>query len=449
VQGDGVPRWLSQERAESERFARIVEDPSAAKGDQDFAAELGLTSSLRELGRSGSPDAETRRRIRAGIVERLGRTDEQAEEPVARHALSGLLVAAAAVLVAVGGLGMLLSKDALPGDPLYGVKLAGESAALGLTFGQQAKAEKYLEFANNRLDELAQLKDSGRDSSAYLTGLAGFDSNARAGVAQLTTLATESGNPQQLTDLRNWARERATKLAAEGPAIPSAATGRFAAAQSLLAAIEARATALTDRMWCYTITSGSTDELGALPAQGGCDQRPAPRAGSPSTGATPSEAPPTPIPAQTGLPRSTVSSTAGTTAQPTPPLPPATGVAPPSVINPPILSPPAPYVTATASCLDPAPDIGITTDRGSLRSGAAGTYELRGRYAVHGHPVDPGREVDSAPWRRCACHCGVAKIKVRSLNDSPNWLVRLRPTLPSRWRSPRRTNRHPRLPRRI
>jgi hypothetical protein len=351
VQGDGVPRWLSQERAESERFARIVEDPSAAKGDQDFAAELGLTSNLRELGRSGSPDAETRRRIRAGIVERLGRIDEEAEEPVARHArltLSGLLVAAAAVLIAVGGLGMLLSKDALPGDPLYGVKLAGESAALGLTFGQQAKAEKYLEFANNRLDELAQLKNSGGDSGDYLTGLAGFDSNSRAGVAQLTTLATESGNPQQLTDLRNWAQERATKLAAEGPAIPSAATGRFAAAQSLLAAIEVRATALTDRMRCYTITSGSTDELGALPAQGGCDQRPAPRAASPSTGATPSEAPPTPIPAQTGLPTSTVSSTAGATAQPTPPLPPTTGVAPPSVINPPILPTTGPRLTITS-----------------------------------------------------------------------------------------------------
>jgi hypothetical protein len=350
VQGDGVPRWLSQERAESERFARIVEDPSAAKGDQDFAAELGLISSLRELGTSGSPDAETRRRMRAGIVERLGPTGEEAEEPVARHgrpALSGLLVSAAAVLIAVGGLGMLLSKDALPGDPLYGVKLAGESAVLVLTFGQQAKAEKYLEFANSRLDELAQLKDSGGDSSDYLTGLAGFDSDARAGVAQLTTLATASGSPQQLTYLRNWAQERATKLAAEGPAIPSAAAGRFAGAQSLLAAIETRATALTDRMRCYTITSGSTDELGALPAQGVCDQRPAPRTASPSRGTTPSEAPPTPVPAQTDLPTSTVSSSASATAQPTPPLPPTTGVASPSVINSPILPTTGPRLPIT------------------------------------------------------------------------------------------------------
>jgi hypothetical protein len=333
-----VPRWRSRKRAESERFARLVEDPSAAKDDEGFTTELGLIGGLRELGTSGAPDAATRRRIRAGIAERLGPIADEAEEPVAhrgRPALGGLLVAAAAGLIAVGGLGMLLAKDALPGDLLYDVKLAGESAALGLTFGPQAKAEKHLQFANDRLDELAQLTDSGGDTSDYLTGLDGFESAARTGAAQLTRLATESGGRYQLAGLRNWARERATKLAAEGPGIPAAAAGRFAAAQSLLAAIETRATALTDRMWCYSVTSGSTDELGALPAQGVCDQRPAPRAASPSTGATPSEAPPPPIPAQTYLPSSTAPSTTGATTQPIPPLPPTTGPRLPTTAPPP------------------------------------------------------------------------------------------------------------------
>lgn len=353
-----MPRWFSPQRAESGRFARAVDDPAAAE-DADFAPELALVGSLRELGEAGSPDEETRRRIRADIVERLKPFEDEDEGPAGRRArpmVAGWLLAAAAVLIALGGLGLLLSKDALPGDPLYGVKRAGESTTLGLTFGQQAKAEKHLEFADNRLNELARLNDSGGDSADYLTGLADFETDARAGVAQLTTLATESGSAAQLTRLTTWARERGAELATEGAAVPAAATGRLNDVQSLLTAIQTRTTSLVSRMDCYSITSGSSDELGALPAEGSCEQRPAPHPGPPPSGTAPSESPspgtttelvvsttseaPGPVSATPPVQRTT----GGTTAPPVdwPPILPTTGPRLPSMTppRPPALSVP-------------------------------------------------------------------------------------------------------------
>jgi hypothetical protein len=334
-----VPRGFSRERAESERFARAVDNPAE---DQDFTDELTLIDHLRELGGTGSPDEETCRRIRAEIAERLGPAGEDEEQPVPsrpHRTLAGVLVAAAAVLLALGGVGMLLSKDALPGDRLYAVKRAGESATLGLTFGQQAKADKHLEFANSRIDELPRLTAAGGDSADYLIGLADFGSEARAGAAQLTTLATQSGGQQQLAGLRTWAEQRARKLAAQRNSIPPAAISRLAAAQSLLTAIETRATALADRLGCYQITSGSSDELGAVPAQSVCDSRPRPR-----TEVPPSETSPTVSATPQSAASSRLSGTASPpstsgAARPTGPLPPVpSGPVPPPVVEPPILS---------------------------------------------------------------------------------------------------------------
>jgi hypothetical protein len=335
-----VPSGFSRERVASERFARAVDDPS---DDGDFAGDLAVIDSLRALGVAGSPDEETRRRIRAEIVEYFVAAGEDEGEPVQdrRHrALAGLLAAVATVLLTVAGLSMVLSKDALPGDPLYSVKRAGESATLGLTFGQQAKAEKHLEFAGNRIDELAGLKMSDRDSGDYLTGLADFSSDARAGVAQLIALATRSGDRQQLAELRTWAEQRARRLDTEQPAIPSAAASRFAGAQSLLIAIQTRATALTDRLECYQITSGSSDELGALPAQSPCEPEPTNRTDVPPAAHAPELSQPDGSPAQNPVSTASRSSSPTPTsdARPTGPLPPvSSGPLAPPVVAPPIL----------------------------------------------------------------------------------------------------------------
>ncbi|MEC3975344.1 DUF5667 domain-containing protein [Amycolatopsis sp. H20-H5] len=342
-----VPGWFSRERSESERFAIAVD---GGEHDDEFADELSLLTGLRELGSSGSPDVETRQRIRAEIAAQLGPDGEVV--PPRRHwrpTKANLVAAALALVLALGGLSLLLSKDALPGDALYQVKLAGEATTLGLTFGDRAKAEKHLEFATNRVLELGELARSGADSQAYVTGLGVFESEVHAGVAQLTALASGNGGQVQLSDLRRWAVGQEERLTEQQATIPAAARDRFASAQALLGRVKERATDLSSRLGCYQITTGTPDELGVVPAQGACEQP------SPSlTDVTPPGAPDvTPPPPSSGAP--SAAPVTSTTSSPDLGLPtgglpaPTGGTLPPPVLGPPIRITPAPRPTTVAT----------------------------------------------------------------------------------------------------
>jgi hypothetical protein len=206
-------------------------------------------------------------------------------------------VAAVAVLALVGslaGMSLLLARDALPGDALYGVKRTAEAAELGLTFGDEGKALKHLEFASARVSEIETLarRYTDRDSApvgGYLTALTDFDKDAAAGSRQLIALATTSDG-RQLDSLSAWAEQQSSRLTAVSPQLPSAARNRGTASLELLGKIATRASALYKRMDCYQITSGSADDVGALPASGACDQRPGSRPSPNAPGSEPGSA---------------------------------------------------------------------------------------------------------------------------------------------------------------
>jgi hypothetical protein len=181
-----------------------------------------------------------------------------------------------ALVGSLAGMSLLLARDALPGDALYGVKRTAEAASLGLTFSDESKALKHLEFASARVGEIETLtrRYPDRDSApvgGYLTALTDFDNDAAAGSRQLIALATRSDG-RQLEALGSWARQQSARLTAVAPALPAAAHNRETATLSLLDKIENRAATLFARMECYQITSGSTDDIGALPATGVCER---------------------------------------------------------------------------------------------------------------------------------------------------------------------------------
>jgi hypothetical protein len=211
-----------------------------------------------------------------------------------RAALSGVrgrfAVAAVAVLALVGslaGMSLLLARDALPGDALYGVKRSAEAAALGLTFGDEPKALKHLEFAAARVSEIETLARRYPDPDdapvgAYLTALTDFENDATAGSRQLIALATGTDG-RLLGSLRDWSTQQASRLEDVAPRLPVAARNREGATRALLDKITARAEALLARMDCFQITSGSHDDIGALPATGECGRPPlAPKSGVPT-----------------------------------------------------------------------------------------------------------------------------------------------------------------------
>jgi hypothetical protein len=218
-----------------------------------------------------------------------------------RAALSGVrgrfAVAAVAVLALVGslaGMSLLLARDALPGDALYGVKRSAEAASLGLTFGDEPKALKHLEFAAARVSEIETMARRYPDPAdapvgAYLTALTDFENDATAGSRQLIALATGTDG-RLLGSLRDWSTQQASRLADVAPRLPAAAGNREGATRALLDKITARTDALLVRMDCFQITSGSHDDIGALPATGECERPPL---GPPSGAPTPSVPAPT------------------------------------------------------------------------------------------------------------------------------------------------------------
>ncbi|HVK26083.1 MAG TPA: DUF5667 domain-containing protein [Actinokineospora sp.] len=244
-------------------------------------------------------------RPRAGRAPR-GRRSESAprSRPEPARSSSGargrFAVAAVAVLALVfslAGMSLLLSRDALPGDALYAIKRTGEAASLGLTFGDEDKAYKHLQFATARVTEietLTQRYPNTKDApvGGYLSALSDFDGDAAAGARQLIAIAT-AGDGGQLDGLRGWADQQGARLDALGPKLPGEAGTHQLASVALLGKIEERAAALAERMGCAEITSGSVDEIGALPATGVCAPRPGAATQAPpnTSGVRPSGAP--------------------------------------------------------------------------------------------------------------------------------------------------------------
>jgi uncharacterized protein DUF5667 len=317
VSSGRAPWWRQRQR---ERFARAADSlPEADQApDPKLAGELAVVLMLRRAGDDTGLDDATRDRMRAKVLGQLtagqaapAETTVRRPSPVPRTAptsapsrppnASGptrpgrvtgtrgrVAIAMGAVfclVLVLSGMTLLLARHALPGDALYGVRRTVESASLGLTSGDDGKGRKHLEFAADRIGDIESLAAQHPDPADspvgdYLTAFADFDSDARAGTADLTGYATNHGDGV-LGYLTTWAAQQARRISQVRPDLPAAASGQAGASERLLARITQRADAIAVRNDCYTITSGGTDDLGVLPATGPCDQPPG---GSPSFG---------------------------------------------------------------------------------------------------------------------------------------------------------------------
>nr|BFF02429.1 hypothetical protein GCM10020241_41040 [Streptoalloteichus tenebrarius] len=208
-------------------------------------------------------------------------TDPAPEEPGARHGAHGrlavALVAALCLVLSLSGMSLLLSRDALPGDPLYRVKRSAENASLGLTFGDESRAARHLELAASRMGEIEAL--AGRrhpPADDYLTALADFEEDAAAGSRLLAQLGG-SGDAHSLEALRGWAEQQERRLSGSAAALPRAVATRAEATSALLTRIRDRAAALVGRAGCASVSTGAADDIGPLPATEPCVPVPARR----------------------------------------------------------------------------------------------------------------------------------------------------------------------------
>ena len=285
------PAPAAKARAKQRLMAAIAEEHGT--GHADDTGPIPVTTSValadRPQGRHAEP---TPLRARAGG--RHAFPEAPADEPEAEtdlgptvrrlrrtrperggHRRAALLgAAAAAALVALAGTGTFASRDALPGEPMYGVKRVAESTGYALTFGEQAKARRHLEQAQRRLDEVEGLvtrDQTERTSDApadpteqqlVRSTMQEFDSNANEGSRLL--LSGPAPDAAQVDDVRQWATEQSARLSGMRSTIPAQdkADESLALLNRLLGEADAVAQAACDPAagQCPTVRDGESTE---------------------------------------------------------------------------------------------------------------------------------------------------------------------------------------------
>ncbi len=233
-----------------------------------------------------------------------GRADDSRPRLSGRRRFGLVGSATSVLLIALAGMGMLSSRDALPGQPLYGVKRVAESAGLALTFDDLTKAHRHLQLATTRLDEVEQLVQSDPQlpterPELVISAIQEFDESTGEGARLLLGTDEASGSADIREKLRSWAAEQLTRLVQLKPALP-ASTGADDALL-LLDRVVVRTEALQVESACDAPT-GSVDDLGPVPncgpnGPGGIDPNsdPAldPAAGTSDPGMNPDQSPDT------------------------------------------------------------------------------------------------------------------------------------------------------------
>ena len=319
----------------ADEFSRLLES-DARTDDPVTGPLLALAEALRTVpiaDEASAPRPEFRTALRQRLVavatvQGVGAV----ETPMQRARAAGgtwklqrrltALAAGAAVVTGVSGVSLAASRS-LPGDPLYGVKQAAESAQLATTVGTEARGKRHLEFARTRLSEVKSLADSGH-TGLIIDTLQAMDVETRAGANDLFAAFRDSGSTEPLRALDRFTQTQYADLHTLLSTLPPAAQASARSSLALLAVIA------TDNVQTATgTTPGST---GGAPAPGGAtpgattpstvpsaSAQPSQSAGSGSTPA-PSKSAPAPVTVPTAVPTA-VPSVQAPTLPTIPPLP--------------------------------------------------------------------------------------------------------------------------------
>lgn len=258
-------------RRRMERLAQLLED-SRSTHDPQLAGYVRLTDAL--TGAAGvlpGPTAEFRASFRAQLVataEREGIGAEPVDEPeyVGKRARTGpplltrgrakgaILVGLAAGTLALSGMSAA-SGNAMPGDPLYGVKRSTETARLALTGSDIERGRLHLEFAHNRLQEASAIGPHGVGLASMLDAM---DTETRDGVRLLTTTALGRHDRTGLDLVDAFVPQQRADLMRLGD------SARVRQSLALLDQISARSGQLRPELGCATAPAGA-DGLGPVP----------------------------------------------------------------------------------------------------------------------------------------------------------------------------------------
>ena len=237
-----TPVFAARRRADE--FAALVEAPSTG-GPRDARYDdlLQLVGALRVTAPvTPRPEfvADLRQRLMTAADTALVPDDtERLTLPPRRSARERRIA------VAVGGFALvgattsmaMAAQSALPGDVLYPVKRAMESAQTGISFGEADKGATLLANASGRLDEVSALSSGAdaEDTIAIADTLDVFADQAGKAADLLLADYAEHGHQASVSELRDFTASSLAQLTALEPVVPDAAQDElFRAAQVLL-----------------------------------------------------------------------------------------------------------------------------------------------------------------------------------------------------------------------
>jgi len=246
-------------RRRAEEFAGLVETSTA--DDSRYAEMLGLVDALRSTQTPvPRPEhvAELRALLMAEADEALGVVDRRLALPVHTRTRRDRRIAVAVGAVVVLGASSSMAvaaQDALPGDALYPIKRALESAQTTLRTDNTDRAALILDNASGRLAEASELARRGGAAEAELpTTLEIFTAQAREAADLLLADYAETGDAATIEELRAFTAVSMDALAALDAVVPIHVHDELNAAALALAQIDDMAAAA-----CPSCAGGITE----------------------------------------------------------------------------------------------------------------------------------------------------------------------------------------------
>jgi hypothetical protein len=183
-------------------FAKALESSAAAP--PAFAGKADLRAALVEAAREQAAAPTLLARMRGSISETTTRW---------RYSMRLAAATGASAMALSGGGVALASQQALPGDALYGVKLALEDAGLLFIGDQAERGAQQLVNAAERMDEAERSAAAGNMDGAA-RALREADAAGRAGARDVIQASQKRGDPSLLDLLATFSTQQRDRLAA-------------------------------------------------------------------------------------------------------------------------------------------------------------------------------------------------------------------------------------------
>jgi hypothetical protein len=279
------------DRRRAERFAQLLDEANGRRRthrrssiDDELYGLVALAARTSEARVAPEPDPEFRTGLRAMLMAKIERDGigtqaaERAAHAATRAALAGktqpirqvpagagrtraaVLIGVTAGALALSGVSAASTK-ALPGDPLYPVKLSSERAQLALAASDLSRGKLRLEFARLRLLEARQVA-----SELLPRVLVDMDTETREGVMLLTGVAVDHGDPAALEPILQFVTRQRHALTELRKSLGRAGAAATEQSERLLRQVETRATQLKVALKSDCGVGPGADDLGPKPS---------------------------------------------------------------------------------------------------------------------------------------------------------------------------------------